>query len=77
MGEIEDSSIQLIITSPPYGQIKNYGSKNQIGFFDSFEDYFHRLKNVWTECFRALEPIISNIKTPFNKKTKSYPLIPL
>jgi site-specific DNA-methyltransferase (adenine-specific) len=56
MGEIEDSSIQLIITSPPYGQIKNYGSKDQIGFFDSFEDYFQRLKNVWIECFRVLEP---------------------
>ncbi|MFX1590994.1 MAG: DNA methyltransferase [Promethearchaeota archaeon] len=74
MGEIEDSSIQLIITSPPYGQIKNYGSQNQIGFFDSFEDYFHRLKNVWTECFRALEPqcrMVINIGDQY-LRTKDY-----
>ena len=74
MGEIEDSSIQLIITSPPYGQIKNYGSKNQIGFFDSFEDYFHRLKNVWTECFRVLEPqcrMVINVGDQY-LRTKDY-----
>ena len=74
MGEVEDSSIQLIITSPPYGQIKNYGSKNQIGFFDSFEDYFQRLKNVWTECFRVLEPqcrMVINIGDQY-LRTKEY-----
>ena len=74
MGEVEDSLIQLIITSPPYGQIKNYGSKNQIGFFDSFEDYFHRLKNVWTECFRVLEPqcrMVINVGDQY-LRTKEY-----
>jgi len=74
MGEVEDSAIQLIITSPPYGQIKNYGSKNQIGFFDSFEDYFHRLKNVWTECFRVLEPqcrMVINVGDQY-LRTKEY-----
>jgi len=74
MGEVEDSAIQLIITSPPYGQIKNYGSKNQIGFFDSFEDYFQRLKNVWTECFRVLEPqcrMVINIGDQY-LRTKEY-----
>jgi len=56
MTELADESIQLIITSPPYGKIKNYGPENQIGFFDSFDDYFTRLKKVWTECYRVLEP---------------------
>ncbi|MFX0058561.1 MAG: DNA-methyltransferase [Candidatus Hodarchaeota archaeon] len=55
MEEIEDNSIQLIITSPPYGKIKDYGSDSQIGFYDSFEEYFERLKEVWKECFRVLE----------------------
>ncbi|MGB5912810.1 MAG: site-specific DNA-methyltransferase [Promethearchaeia archaeon] len=74
MGEIEDSSIQLIITSPPYGQIKNYGSKDQIGFFDSFEDYFERLNNVWTESFRVLEPqcrMVINVGDQY-LRTKDY-----
>ena len=56
MEEIENNSIQLIATSPPYGKIKNYGTKEQIGYFDSFNDYFQRLKNVWEECYRVLEP---------------------
>lgn len=56
MEELEDNSIQLILTSPPYGKIKNYGLEAQIGFFDSFEDYFRRLKSVWIECYRVLEP---------------------
>lgn len=56
MEEINNNTIQLIITSPPYGKIKDYGDTNQIGFADSFEDYFQRLKNVWKECYRVLEP---------------------
>ena len=56
MEEVADNSIQLIITSPPYGRIKDYGSKEQIGFSDSFDEYFNRLKMVWKECFRVLEP---------------------
>jgi len=56
MEDIADSSIQLIVTSPPYGKIKDYGSDEQIGYFDSFDDYYKRLKNVWKECFRVLEP---------------------
>jgi len=55
MDEIADNSIQLIMTSPPYGKIKNYGNENQIGYFDSFNDYFNRLKHVWKECYRVLE----------------------
>lgn len=56
MEELEDNSVQLIVTSPPYGKIKDYGLDNQIGFFDSFEDYFQRLRSVWKECYRVLEP---------------------
>ena len=56
MEELDNNSIQLIITSPPYGKIKDYGVENQIGFYDNFEDYFGRLKNVWSECYRVLEP---------------------
>ncbi|MBY9007277.1 MAG: site-specific DNA-methyltransferase [Candidatus Lokiarchaeota archaeon] len=56
MKEIADNSIQLIITSPPYGNIKDYGIKEQIGFSQNFKQYFTRLNLVWNECFRILEP---------------------
>ncbi len=56
MEEVLDNSIQLIVTSPPYGKIKDYGNQNQIGFIGTFDDYFKRLKQVWSECYRVLEP---------------------
>ena len=52
---VDDSSVQLIITSPPYWQLKDYG-KDQIGFHDSYEEYINNLNLVWKECFRVLSP---------------------
>jgi site-specific DNA-methyltransferase (adenine-specific) len=52
--EIKDESIHLIITSPPYWQLKDYGNGSQIGFNDSYEDYINNLNLVWKECYRVL-----------------------
>lgn len=54
MNEVEDKSVHLIITSPPYWQLKDYGDVNQIGFNDSYENYINNLNLVWMECFRVL-----------------------
>ncbi len=54
LSEIKDKSVQLIITSPPYWQLKDYGSDNQIGFNDSYEEYINNLNLVWKECNRVL-----------------------
>ncbi|MCX8063914.1 MAG: site-specific DNA-methyltransferase, partial [Candidatus Hydrogenedentes bacterium] len=54
MHEVPDKSIHLIITSPPYWQLKDYGDKNQIGFNDTYEEYINNLNLVWKECFRVL-----------------------
>jgi len=54
MAEVEDESIHLIITSPPYWQLKDYGSENQIGYNDSYEGYINNLNLVWNEAFRVL-----------------------
>jgi site-specific DNA-methyltransferase (adenine-specific) len=51
---IADKSVQLIITSPPYWQLKDYGTDNQIGFHDSYENYINNLNLVWRECDRVL-----------------------
>jgi site-specific DNA-methyltransferase (adenine-specific) len=56
MDDIENSSVHLIVTSPPYWQLKDYGSEEQIGFNDSYEDYINNLNLVWKECFRVLNP---------------------
>lgn len=54
MNKIEDKSVHLIITSPPYWQLKDYGDEDQIGFNDSYECYINNLNLVWQECFRVL-----------------------
>ncbi|MBI4822734.1 MAG: thermonuclease family protein [Nitrospirae bacterium] len=54
MDEIIDESVHLIITSPPYWQLKDYGNRSQIGFNDTYEEYINNLNLVWNECRRVL-----------------------
>jgi len=54
MADVQDESVHLIITSPPYWQLKDYGNGSQIGFDDSYEDYINNLNIVWNECRRVL-----------------------
>ncbi|MGI6509153.1 MAG: DNA methyltransferase [Erysipelotrichaceae bacterium] len=54
LNKIDDKSVQLIITSPPYWQLKDYGTDDQIGFNDSYEEYINNLNLVWKECNRIL-----------------------
>jgi len=56
MAELSDKSIHLIVTSPPYWQLKDYGVENQIGFHQTYEEYIDSLNKVWTECYRVLHP---------------------
>jgi len=54
MREVGDESVHLVVTSPPYWQLKDYGSGSQIGFDDSYEDYINNLNLVWNQCHRVL-----------------------
>ena len=54
MKEVPDESVHLIITSPPYWQLKDYGNGKQIGFNDTYEEYINNLNLVWSECHRVL-----------------------
>lgn len=54
LNQMRDQSVQLIVTSPPYWQLKDYGTEDQIGFNDSYEDYINNLNLVWKECNRVL-----------------------
>jgi len=54
MREVPSDSVHLVVTSPPYWQLKDYGAAGQIGFDDSYEDYINNLNIVWTETARVL-----------------------
>lgn len=56
MKELKNSSINLIVTSPPYFSLKDYENKKQIGKNQSYNDYRSSLEKVWSECVRVLTP---------------------
>lgn len=84
MQDVDDNSVHLIITSPPYFNIKDYSKdgyqKNdhsakhtsQIGDIDSYDDYIEEMLLVWRECERVLKPngklVINTPLMPMLKK---------
>jgi len=56
MAEVPNESVHLVVTSPPYWQLKDYGNGGQIGFHDSYEAYINNLNLIWSECHRVLHP---------------------
>jgi len=52
MSMITSESVDLIVTSPPYWNLKNYGTDDQIGN-SNYEEYLERMNKVWSECFRV------------------------
>jgi site-specific DNA-methyltransferase (adenine-specific) len=55
MAELLDKSVHLALTSPPYWQLKDYGTKDQIGYNEDYESYINNLNLVWKECYRVLD----------------------
>lgn len=54
MAEIKDRSIQLIVTSPPYFNVKDYGVVN-VGSINEYEAYLLAMRQIFNECYRVLE----------------------
>jgi len=48
--------VHLVITSPPYWSIKDYGTREQIGIGSDFDTYVSDLADVWTQCWERLLP---------------------
>jgi DNA modification methylase len=54
---IADSSIHLIVTSPPYWILKRYNENpDQLGHIEQYEEFLEELTRVWKHCFRVLVP---------------------
>lgn len=68
MKELPDNSVHLIVTSPPYFNIKDYSldgyqknkksekTKGQIGDIPDYKKYINEMLEVWKECERVLKP---------------------
>lgn len=58
MKEIKDNEVHLVVTSPPYWSIKDYGNPKQIGYSDSLTSYMRKLGKVWSECIRVQHQVV-------------------
>lgn len=68
MDEVPDESVDLIVTSPPYFNVKDYSrdgyqkrnhsakNESQIGDLNDYREFIAELLKVWRECERTLKP---------------------
>lgn len=56
MPEIPDSSAHLMVTSPPYWSLKEYGKNQQIGFSQGYEQYIADISSVMQEAAKKIIP---------------------
>ena len=59
MEDLKDSSVHLIVTSPPYFNTKDYSddrSGADLGNIDDLEEWLSEIGKVWGECFRVIAP---------------------
>ncbi|HZX36033.1 MAG TPA: site-specific DNA-methyltransferase [Thermodesulfobacteriota bacterium] len=54
---IEDESVHLVVTSPPYWNLKKYNEMpGQLGHIHDYENFLRELGKVWRHVFRILVP---------------------
>lgn len=55
MAKLDDESVHLVITSPPYFDLKKYPENDsQLGGLHDYEVFLKELDRVWAECKRVL-----------------------
>lgn len=55
LSAIDDGSVHLVVTSPPYASLKRYEDHpDQMGHIEDYETFLDELDKVWAECFRTL-----------------------
>ena len=53
--DIEDNTIQCVVTSPPYWGLRDYGEDNQLGLEETPEEYVDNMVKVFREVRRTLK----------------------
>ena len=83
LSALEDRSVHLVVTSPPYWTLKQYaGSKGQLGDLGDYEEFLDELDKVWRECERVLVPggriccVVGDVCVPRKKGGRHF-VVPL
>jgi site-specific DNA-methyltransferase (adenine-specific) len=54
---LPSASVDCVITSPPYYQLRNYGVIGQLGLESTVDDWVEGLRKVFAEVARVLKPV--------------------
>lgn len=78
---IEDNSIGLVVTSPPYWDKADYGDgDDNLGNVEGYLDFFRKIEPVFRECYRVLLPgrklcvVTANVNQHTNHGLLTFPL---
>jgi len=80
---IEDLTVQLVVTSPPYWTLKDYNKiPGQLGNIADYDRFLGELDRCWSECFRVLVPggrlvIVVGDVLLSRRKHKRHQVVPL
>ncbi|MDY6830558.1 MAG: site-specific DNA-methyltransferase [Thermodesulfobacteriota bacterium] len=54
---LDDDSVHLVVTSPPYWNLKRYNENpDQLGHIQDYEAFLFELEKVWRHVYRVLVP---------------------
>jgi len=84
MSRLLESSVHLVVTSPPYWTLKDYrDSDGQMGHIEEYEEFLAELDKVWRHCFRALVPggrlvcVVGDVCLSRRKNSGRHTVVPL
>jgi DNA modification methylase len=76
MENVDAGSVNLVVTSPPYWNLKDYGDSDEEIGAGSYEEYLDDLNRVWDECYRVCDDdavLVININSR-RSKGEFYPI---
>lgn len=81
---LDDESVHLILTSPPYWTLKQYNnSKGQLGNLEKYDHFLSELDKVWKHSFRVLVPggrlicVVGDVCLSRRKNNGRHTVVPL
>jgi len=81
---IQDKSVHLVVTSPPYWTLKKYNdNENQLGDIEDYEHFLNELDEVWQHCHRVLVPggrlvcVVGDVCLSRRKNNGRHTVVPL